>query len=160
MRTPALAPLLLLCPIAAFAQDAGYQKALEQALKDYPPGDYDSVIIRRTPESVPFQSTRDYYKSPQKLEEAILGKTEDSRDSVESLFKAAADFVSRERYDLVLKRYRQILAREPDNEKAKAGLYDFVVLWTLYRTDAPASQIQSQYKRIEETVRRNAVTLP
>lgn len=106
------------------------------------------------------EGTRAFFKSPRKLEEEILGKTEDSRDSVESLFKAAADSVSRERYDLVLKRYRQILAREPDNEKAKAGLYDFIVLWTLYRTDAPASQIQSQYKRIEETVKRNAVTLP
>jgi len=159
MRVPSFT-LLLLLPVAAFAQDAGYQKALDQALKDYPPGDYDSRSIPRPRETFGYEGTRAFFKSPQKLEEEILEKKERSPDGVNSLFRSASDYVSSGRYDLALKRYRQILANEPDNDKAKAGLYDFIVPWTLYRTDAPASKIQSQYKQIEETLKRNAASLP
>lgn len=158
MRTPSLA--LLLLPVAVFAQDAGYQKALDQALKDFPPGDYDSRWIPRPRETLGYEGTRAFFKSPQKLEEEILKKEEASQDSVVVLFKSASDYVSKGRYDLALKRYRQILAKEPDNEKAKAGLYDFIILWTLYRTDAPTGKIHDQYKQIEETLKRNAASLP
>ncbi len=159
MRTASLA-FLLLCPLAAFAQDAGYQKALEQALKDFPPGDYDSGTIPRPREPMGHEGTRAFFKSPQKLEGEILETAEDSKDSVDSLFKSASEYASNWRYDLALKRYRQILAREPDNEKAKAGLYDFIVLWTLYRMDAPSGKIQRQYQQIEQTLKRNAAALP
>jgi tetratricopeptide (TPR) repeat protein len=159
MRTTLLA-FLLLTPLAAFAQDAGYQKALDQALKDFPPGDYDSGSIPRPRETFGYEGTRAFFKSPEKLEEEILEKAETSQDSVDSLFTSASDYVSSGRYDLALKRYRQILAKEPQNEKAKAGLYDFVILWTLYRTDAPAGKIHDQYKQIEATLKRNAASHP
>lgn len=159
MRTPSLA-LLLLLPVAAFAQDAGYQKALDQALKDFPPGDYDSRWIPQPRETFGYEGTRAFFKSPLKLEEEILEKEEASQDNVVVLFQSASDYVSKGRYDLALKRYRQILAKEPENEKAKAGLYDFIILWTLYRTDAPAGKIHDQYKQIEDTLKRNAASLP
>ncbi len=159
MRNTLLA-VFLFAPLAAFAQDAGYQKALDQALKDFPPGDYDSRTVPRPRETFGYEGTRAFFKSPQKLEEEILEKAEDSEESVDSLFKSASDYVSKGRYDLALKRYRQILAKEPNNEKAKAGLYDFIVLWTFYRTDAPAGKLHDQYKQIEATLKRNAASLP
>ncbi|HEX8371333.1 MAG TPA: hypothetical protein VF585_01015 [Chthoniobacterales bacterium] len=62
----------------------------------------------------------------------------------------AAGFFVTGRFDLVIKRYRQLLLIEPEDIQAKANLYDMLHLQALYSDGARPRATSRKHREMEE----------
>ena len=101
--------------------DAAYQRALERAMRDYPPGDYEGPVVKRFYSVSAIESSAKWT-----LEQELLSPVEVPKRDIGILSSEAARYFSEGRWDLAIKRNKQILLVDPENVAAKASLYDIL----------------------------------
>ncbi len=142
--------------LSANAMDPAYQKALDESVKQFPPGDYNSpVVVKRfiaDPESVGILRKAN---SDGAIERELLQPVEMPEKDTKTLFSEAATYFARGRYDLATKRYKQALLLDSDNINAKANLYDITVIWTMYENGSQQSLINEKYNALKKRVSKD-----
>lgn len=142
--------LVLLLPILSrAADDPAYQAALEENLKVYPPGDYAERPVRRFVGNPPNADSR---LTAERVVEMVLRPVEVPEKDVSTLFSEAARYFTEGRVDLAEVRYKQVLLLEPENGKAKANLYDLMVISCLNQTGTPRREINKHHDALKAKV--------
>ncbi len=146
-----LASLLLL---SAYGAEPDYQRALEENLKVYPPGDYNERPLRRFHNPVVVEERRQS-KAEGAITAELLRPVEMPDKDMPTLFSEAGLYFGQGRFDLAVKRYKQCLLLEPENLKAKANLYDITMIRCLW--EAESSQFQKKYEELKKRVTEDIV---
>jgi len=125
MRWVPLFLIVLIMGIVSFpvhGQDREYvRQVLEEAMRINPPGDYPPLEHRRVSLS---ESPKGSLPTPESINALFSKEVEPSDKDASVLLDEAPLFLSQGRYDLAIKRCKQILVRDPDNLQAKAKLDD------------------------------------
>ena len=148
-----LVPLLLL---SAHGAEPDYQRALEENLKVYPPGDYNDRPVRRFHNPVA-EEVREKSKVEGAITTELLREVEMPDKDITALFSEAGSYSAQGRFALAAKRYKQCLLLEPDNLKAKANLYDITVIRCLYEAESPMQEINRKYEELKKKVSEDIV---
>ena len=107
--------------VAYTQDDAAYQRVIERAMRDYPPGDYNGHVARRFYSVSAIESSAKWT-----LEQELLSPVEVPKREIGILSSEATNYFSEGRWDLAIKRNKQILLVDPENVAAKASLYDIL----------------------------------
>ena len=59
------------------------------------------------------------------------------------------------RWDLAMKRYRQLLLSDPDNKDAKANLYDILLLRSMFSDKAHLKEAATKHREIRERLTKD-----
>ncbi len=118
-------------------------------MRDYPPGDYHGRPVRKFP-------------AISRVEKADVAPILDPLVPVEpshkdrrTLFSEAAGYFSDGRWDLAIKRYRQLLFIDPENRDARANLRDIVILESLYGDERLAQEAAKKHQEIRERLAKD-----
>jgi hypothetical protein len=149
MRHLLPASLLLSACAVLHAADIDYDAELQRAMKLYPPGDYGEIPVRR------FFPTTEVSKISPRID--LFSPVEASNKDAKTLSSEAADFFISGRWDLAVKRYKQLLLIEPGNTAAKAHLYDIAQLAELYGDPARRGEAAKKYEAMCEEVSKGIV---
>lgn len=144
-----LALLLPLASIVVQAQEINYEAELQRAMKLYPPGDYDGIPVRN------FSATTVIEKVKVVPTFDLLEPVEPSDKDNGTLISEAAEYFSSGRWDLSMKRYRQLLLSDPDNKDAKANLYDILLLRSMYSDDAYLKEAATKHREMRERLTKD-----
>ena len=136
--------ILLLTSAIICAQEPDYEAGLQRAMKLYPPGDYNERPVRR------FEATTVIEKVKVEPTFDLLELVEISDKDIKTLLSEAASYFTSGRWDLSAKRYRQLLLSDPENIKAKANLYDILVLRAMYSDDSPSNDAAKKHHEMCE----------
>ena len=141
--------------LSAHAMDPAYQKALDEAVKQCPPGDYNSPVLRRfTPDPLSVQSFRKS-NSEGAIEKELLQPVEMPDKEIKTLFSEAAMYFTKGRYNLATKRYKQALLLDPENINAKAYLYDITVIRSMHLNGSDQSLLNKEYNALKERISKD-----
>jgi len=141
--------------VSAYAIDPVYQEAIDAAVKEYPPGDYNSIPVRRFSTNLTPEQILNKSKSMETIEFDLLRPVEMPDKDIRTLFSEAALYFTEGRFDLAEKRYKQSLLLEPDNTKAKANLFDIMIIRCLYQTGAQQAIINEKYNELKKGVAKD-----
>lgn len=146
-----LALLLPLASIAVQAQEINYEAELQRAMKLYPPGDYEGMPVRQ------FSPTTMIERVKVVPTFDLLEPVEPSDKDSGTLISEAAEYFSSGRWDLSMKRYRQLLLSDPDNKDAKANLFDILLLRSMYSDDAYLQKAAKKHREMRERLAKDIV---
>jgi hypothetical protein len=144
--------LVLLLPLTSIviqAQEINYDAELQRAMKLYPPGDYDGIPVRQ------FSPTTVIEKVKVVPTFDLLEPVEPSDKDNGTLISEAAEYFSSGRWDLSMKRYRQLLLSDPHNKDAKANLYDILLLRSMYSDDAHLKEAATKHREMRERLTKD-----
>jgi len=144
-----LALLLPLASIIVQAQEINYDAELQRAMKLYPPGDYDGIPVRQFSPATVIEKVRVVHAFD------LLEPVEPSDKDSGTLTSEAAEYFSSGRWDLSMKRYRQLLLNDPDNKDAKANLYDILLLRSMYSDDAHLKEAATKHREMRERLTKD-----
>lgn len=128
--------------------DPAYQAALDANLKIHPPGDYHERPVRQFVGN----ATNERRITAEQVVEIVMRPVEKPDKDVKTLFSEAAEFWVEGRIDLAMKRYKEVLSVDPENEKAKAVLYDYVVILCMDHAGTSQHEINSRYEALKKKV--------
>lgn len=140
--------LLLLTSAAAQTGEPDYDAELQRAMKLYPPGDYNEAPVRRFSPTTAIETL----KVPATFD--LLQPVSPSGKDIPALGSEAAELFTSGRWDLSVKRYRQLLLADPDNTNAKAHLFDILLLRSLYGDAAHREEAARMHREMRERLAR------
>jgi hypothetical protein len=129
MRYPPFILIIPLIVLSAHAMEPLYQGALDSAMKEYPPGDYQCFPVRYfTDNSIYLEKGAARNAAPKGSDDLLVPS---GKDSTTLLFEGAAVF-TQGRFDLATKRFQQTRLLDPTNENAKTKLNDIDTIRSAY----------------------------
>jgi tetratricopeptide (TPR) repeat protein len=149
MRSIHTFALLALSSTILYAADSPYEIEFQRAIKLYPPGDYNSVPVMHFS---PITTIVKQYKPPTF---DLLAPVETSDTDIKILFTEAARYFATGRWDLAEKRYKQTLLLDPNNNDAKAHLYDILILRSLWSDESRRSEFGKKHSEISKTISKD-----
>jgi len=143
--------ILLFVSALSYAEEPDYNAELQRAMKLYPPGDYNGTPVRR------FSLTTVIEKVSVVPTFDLLEPVEPSDKDSGTLISEAAEYFTSGRWDLSMKRYRQLLLTDPDNKDAKANLFDILLLRLMYSDDAYLKEAAKRHREMRERLMKDIV---
>lgn len=117
---------MLLLSAILHAEEPNYDAELQRAMKLYPPGDYNGIPVRQ------FSPTTGIEQVGVVPMFDLITPVEPSDKDRGTLLSEAAEYFTSGRWDLSVKRYKQLLLIDAENRDAKANLYDIMLLRAMH----------------------------
>jgi len=143
--------LLLFASAISCAEEPNYDAELQRAMKLYPPGDYDGIPVRQFSPTTVIEKVRVVPTFD------LLEPVEPSDKDSETLISEAAEYFTSGRWDLSMKRYRQLLLTDSENKDAKANLFDILLLRSMYSDDAYLKEAAKKHREMRERLTKDIV---
>ena len=143
--------LLLFASAISCAEEPNYDAELQRAMKLYPPGDYDGIPVRQFSPTTVIEKVRVVPTFD------LLEPVEPSDKDSETLISEAAEYFTSGRWDLSMKRYRQLLLTDSENKDAKANLCDSLLLRSMYSDDAYLKEAAKKHREMRERLTKDIV---
>ncbi len=121
------------------AADPLYEVEFQRAIRLYPAGDYKGIPVTR------FSSIMTIVKQHPSPTIDLFGPVEPTDKDIKTLFSEAESYFTTGRFDLAAKCYQQALRLDPENNDAKAHLYDILTLRSLWEDESRRSEADKMH---------------